>query len=119
MPCSPPNEELPMQSYGISQQCGDFQATSLQSTRFERAIIGSGQIFGIVKEFHDAIYLMSLVGRFHYKFKGNSPQHTIVICNAETCPWKIIACAIDATRVVQVHTFRNIHNHFVHDALFS
>lgn len=100
MPCSPPDEDLPMQFYGISQRCGDFQATSLQSARFERAIIGSGQIFGIVKESHDAVYLMSLVGHFRYKFKGNSPQHIIVICNVETCPWKIIARAIDATQVV-------------------
>lgn len=84
VPCLPPDQDLPMQSYGISQWCGDFQATSLQSTHFEIAIIGSGLIFGIVEEFCNVAYLMSLVGRFRYKFKRNSSQHSMVICSVET-----------------------------------
>ena len=64
-------------------------------------------------------YLMSFIGHFHYKFKRNSPQHTTVIWSVETCPWKIIARVIGATWVIQVHTFRNIHNHYVENASFG
>ena len=113
------DEQLKMQSYGFSQLCGQSPVASSQIACLEKAIIGSGQVFSTVEEFYDAVYLMSLAGRFRYKFKRNSPQHMTMICNAETCPWKITACAEGATSVVQVHTFRNIHNHSVEDASFG
>ena len=39
-----------------------------------------------------------------------------MICVVPACPWKIATCAVGELRVVQVHTFRNIHTHTVDDA---
>lgn len=39
--------------------------------------------------------------------------------NVEICPWKIIARTTGATKLVQVFTFLNIHNHSVDDATFG
>ena len=91
------DEQLIMQSYGFSQLCGQSPLASSQIVCLEKAIVGSGQVFSIVQEFCDVVYLMSLAGHFHYKFKRNSPQHMIVICSVETCHWKITARAVGAT----------------------
>lgn len=42
-----------------------------------------------------------------------------VICSVESYHWRITTRAIGATRVVQVHTFRNIHNQSIADASFG
>ena len=110
------DEELTMHSCGFSQRCAEAQPIMTQSARFKQAIIGSGQIFNSIEKFHDAIYLMSLAGSFHYKFKRNSLHQTMVICKFEPYPWKIITRTMGTTPMVQVHTFMNIHNHFVDDA---
>ena len=49
-----------------------------------------------MKNYLDAIYLLSIEGRFRYKFKQNSPQRTTSVCNVDvgTCPWKVTAHAI-------------------------
>ena len=39
----------------------------------------------------------------------------IVVCTIENCPWKITARAIGDSNIVQVHTFRNLHNHCLED----
>ena len=70
-------------------------------------------------EFRDAIYLMSLVGKFWYSYKRNSPKHMTVVCTIEDCPWKITTCAIGDSNIVQVHTFRNVHNHCLEDVVLS
>ena len=58
---------------------------------------------------------MSVGGRFRYKFKRNCLKHTTVICVVEGCPWKVTACVVWKTKIVQVHTFRNEHNHSLED----
>ncbi|RVX02316.1 hypothetical protein CK203_028452 [Vitis vinifera] len=42
-----------------------------------------------------------------------------VVCTIEDCPWKIIARAIGDSNIVQVHTFRNVHNHCLEDVALS
>ena len=61
------------------------------------------------------MYMMSLVGRFRYYFKRNSSKHMIVFCTVAECPWKITCHAIESSKVVQTHTFRNFHNHSLED----
>ena len=77
--------------------------------------MGSGHSFPNVAEFRDAIYLMSIVGRFCYCFKRNSTKHMTVVCTVTQCPWKITARAIGDSNIVQVHTFHNHHNHSLED----
>ena len=79
---------------------------------FSNAILGSGQNFTNPFEFCDAVYLMSLVGRFRYRFKKNTPLRMSLVCAIDSCPWKITCCALGVVNVVQVHTFENIHNQF-------
>ena len=62
---------------------------------------------------------MLLAGCFRFKFKRKSPHHTTVICKSKPCPWKITACIVGTTLMVQVHTFNNVHNHSVDDASFG
>ncbi|RVW89140.1 hypothetical protein CK203_040273 [Vitis vinifera] len=49
----------------------------------------------------------------------NSPKHMTVVCTIEDCPWKITARAIGDSNIVQVHTFRNVHNHCLEDVALS
>ena len=81
--------------------------------------MGSGQTFPNVSAFRDALYLMSLSGRFQYYYKRNSYKHITVICIVTDCPWKITFRAVSASDVVQVHTFRNEHSHIVDDVVTS
>ena len=38
-----------------------------------------------------------------------------VVCTITQCPWKVTARAIGDSKIVQVHTFRNGHNHSLED----
>ena len=78
-------------------------------------IIDSGQTFRNAFEFHDVVYLMSLVRRFRYRFKKNTPQRMSLVCTINNCPWKITCRALGTANVVQVHTFENTHNHSLDD----
>ena len=49
----------------------------------------------------------------------NSPKHMTVVWTIEDCLWKIIARAIGDSNIVQVHTFRNLHNHCLEDVALS
>ena len=42
-----------------------------------------------------------------------------VICVIEGCSWKVTAPAVRRTKIVQVHTFRNEHNHSLEDVSVS
>ena len=81
--------------------------------------MGNGQTFPNVSAFWDALYLMSLSGRFWYYYKRNSYKHITIICTMTDCPWKITYCVVSASDVVQVHTFRNEHIHVVDDVVAS
>ena len=58
---------------------------------------------------------MSLVGRFRYRFKKNTPKWMSLACTIDNCPWKITWRELGATNVIQVHTFENTHNHSLDD----
>ena len=82
-------------------------------------IMGSRQTFPNASAFWDALYLMSLKGRFWYYYKRNTSKHVCVVCTVNECQWKITCHAISASKVVQVHTFINEHNHSVDDVAAS
>ena len=106
-----------IESIGFSHRCVKSQSLELQSRHFATVIMSSGQIFQNASKLHDAVYLMSLVGRFRYRFKRNTPKHMFVFCAIEKCPWKITCRALGSANVVQVHTFHNVHNHSLNDVV--
>ena len=77
--------------------------------------MGNGHTFPNASDFRYVVYMMSLAGRFRYSFKRNSSKHMVVVCTVAECPWKITCRAIGSSNVVQVHTFRNFHNHSLED----
>ena len=86
---------------------------------FSNAILDSRQAFRNDFEFCDTVYLMSLVGRFRYRFKKNTPQQMSLACTIDNCPWKITCRALGVANVIQVHTFENTHNHSLDDVASS
>ena len=62
--------------------------------------------------------MMSLEGRFRYRFKNNTLKQMSVVC-IEKCPWRITCHAIGSAKVVQVHTFEISHNHSLDDVVSS
>ncbi|KAL6340013.1 hypothetical protein AAG906_038848 [Vitis piasezkii] len=102
IPYSTRDVDIRMQSRGFHQRCVESHVGPLESSRFESAILGSGHTFSTANDFRDAIYLMSVGGRFRYKFKRNCLKHMTVICVVKGCPWKITARAIGRTKIVQI-----------------
>ena len=115
VPYSTRDVDIRMQSRGFHQRCAESHIGPLESSRFESAILGSGHTFSIGNEFQDAIYLMSVEGHFRYKFKRNCLKHMTAICVVEGCHWKVTAHVVGRTKIVQVYTFRNEHNHSLED----
>ena len=62
-----------MLSRDFASCCADSEYTHLESIHFHQAILGSGHTFKNVEEFRNAIYEMSLGGRFEYKYKKKFP----------------------------------------------
>ena len=58
---------------------------------------------------------MSIGNHFRYKFRRNCLKHMTVICVVEGCPWKVTTRIVGRTKIVQVHTFINEHNHSLED----
>ena len=83
------------------------------------AIMGSGQTFSYVSTFWDALYLMSVGGRFQYCYIRNTCKHVCDVCTVNECQWKITCRAIGPSDVVQVYTFINEHSHSVDDVVTS
>ena len=99
VPYSTRDVDIRMQSRGFHQRCAESHVGPLESSRFESAILGSGHTFSTANEFRDAIYLMSVGGRFRYKFKRNCLKHMTVICVVEGCPWKVTTHAVRRTKI--------------------
>ncbi|XP_034674329.1 uncharacterized protein LOC117905534 [Vitis riparia] len=91
---------------GFASRCADNEYTPLESNQFREAILGSGHTFKNANEFRNAIYQMSLAGRFQYKYKKNSPTHMSVKCSVEDCPWKITAHAVEGNEILRVYTYQ-------------
>ena len=108
-----------MLSRGFASCCANSEYTPLESNRFREAILGSGHTFKNANEFRNAIYQMSLAGRFQYKYKKNSPTHMSVKCSVEDCPWKITAHAVEGNEILRVYTYQVNHNHIAQDECSS
>ena len=113
------NDSPTIESFGFSQRCAETNIIQIQPSRFQHSIIGSGHTFPNALEFWDAIYLMFLAGKFRYSYKRNSSKHMTIVCTIQDCPWKITARAIGNSNIVQLHTFRNAHNHCLEDVASS
>ena len=114
-----PRNTSRIESLGFTYRCVESHPNELQTMRFSNAILGSGQTFRNASEFRDALYLMSLVGRFRYRFKKNTPQRMSLVCTIDNCPWKITCRALGAANVVQFHMFENTHNYSLDDVASS
>ena len=86
VPYSARDVDIRMQSRGFHQRSAESHVGPLESSRFESAILDNGHTFSTANEFRDAIYLMSVGGRFRYKFKRNCLKHMTIICVVEGCP---------------------------------
>ncbi|WKA06497.1 hypothetical protein VitviT2T_024393 [Vitis vinifera] len=113
------NPNTMMLSRGFASRCADTEYTPLESNRFREAILGSGHTFKNADEFRNAIYQMSLAGRFQYKYNKNSPTHMSVKCSVEDCPWKITAHAVEGNQILRVYTYQVNHNHIAQDECSS
>ncbi|XP_010659540.3 uncharacterized protein LOC104881341 [Vitis vinifera] len=111
------NDSLTIESYGFSHRCAEANIVERDSRRFENSIMGSGHTFSNAAKFRDAVYLMSIAGRFRYHFTRNSTKHMTVVCTVTQCPWKVTARPIGDSNIVQVHTFHNHHNHSLEDVV--
>ena len=72
----------------------------LDSDRFCDAILGSGHTFKNAEEFFNAIYKISLGGRFQYKYTKNSPKKMSVKHSIDDCPWKIRTPAVAGNEIL-------------------
>ena len=54
---------------------------------------------------------MSLVGRFQYRFKKNSPKRIYVCCLVDGYPWRITVNSVGITKILKVNIFNNVNNH--------
>ena len=89
-----------IESYGLSNRGAKTDVLQRSTRQFQNAIMGSEQTFPNVSAFRDALYIMSLSGRFRYYYKRNSYKHITVICTVTNCPWKITCCVVGASDVV-------------------
>lgn len=67
-------------------RCAETEVMPHDLSLCPQPIIGSGHSFPNADEFRNALYTMSLVGRFQYKFKKNSPKQIYVCCLVDGCP---------------------------------
>ena len=108
-----------IESLGFSHRCVESHPIDIHYKPIQNVIIGSRQTFHNGNEFRDAVYMMSLVGRFRYRFKKNNSKQMSVVCAIEKFPWRITCRAIGSAKVVQVHTFEIGHNHSLDDLASS
>ena len=113
------NDSLIIESYGFSQRCAESNILEHDSRCFKNSIMGSGHTFPNAAEFRDVVYLKLIASRFRYCFKRNSMKHMTVVCTVNECSWKVTARIVEDLNIVQVHTFRNRHNHFLEDLVSS
>ena len=67
--------DMIIHSRGFLSQSVETPYTPLDSDKFCDAILGLGHTFKNAEEFCNAIYKMSLSGRFQYKYIKKSPKH--------------------------------------------
>ncbi|KAL6314438.1 hypothetical protein AAG906_025923 [Vitis piasezkii] len=94
--CQANNESNLGLSQGFMSRCAGTEVMPHDLSLCPQPIIGSGHSFPNADEFRNALYTMSLVGRFQYKFKKNSPKRISVCCS---------------TKILKVNIFIDVHNH--------
>ena len=72
--CQANNESNLGVSPGFISRCVETGVMPHDLSLRPQPIIESGHGFPDIDEFRNALYTMSLVGRFQYKFKKNSPK---------------------------------------------
>ena len=92
-------------------RCAETEVMPHDLSLCPQPIIGSGHSFPNADEFRNALYTMSLVGRFQYKFKKNSPKRISVCCLVDGCPWRITANSVGTIKILKVNIFIDVHNH--------
>ncbi|KAL6336147.1 hypothetical protein AAG906_011029 [Vitis piasezkii] len=109
--CQANNESNLGLSQGFMSRCAETEVMPHDLSLCPQPIIGSGHSFPNADEFRNALYTMSLVGRFQYKFKKNSPKRISVCCLVDGCPWRITANSVGTTKILKVNIFIDVHNH--------
>ena len=61
-----------IESLGFLHRYAESHPLDMQCSPIQNAIIDSGQTLHNANEFRDVLYMMSLVGRFRYRFKKNN-----------------------------------------------
>ncbi|KAL6320221.1 hypothetical protein AAG906_004730 [Vitis piasezkii] len=111
--CQPNIESNLGLSQGFISRCAETEVRSHDLSLCPQPIIGNGHSFPNVDEFRNALYTMSLVSRFQYKFKKNSPKRISMCCSVDGCPWKITTNSVGTTKILKDNIFNNVHNHCV------
>nr|CAN66081.1 hypothetical protein VITISV_028831 [Vitis vinifera] len=111
--CQANNESNFGLSQGFISRCVETGVMPHDLSLCPQPIIESGHVFPDIDEFRNALYTMSLVDRFQYKFKKNSPKQIYVCCLVDGCPWRIIAHSVGITKILKANIFNNVHNHYV------
>ncbi|RVW64516.1 hypothetical protein CK203_040357 [Vitis vinifera] len=109
--CQANNESNLGLSQGFMSRCAEIEVMPHDLSLCPQPIIGSGHSFPNADEFRNALYTMSLVGRFQYKFKKNSPKRISMCCLVDGCPWRITANSVGTTKILKVNIFIDVHNH--------
>ena len=76
---------LRIESLGFSHRCTESLPINIQCRPVQNVIIGSGQMFRNANEFRDVVYMMSLAGRFQYRFKKKNMKKMSVVFTIEKC----------------------------------
>ena len=92
-------------------RCAETEVMPHDLSLCPQPIIGSGHSFPNADEFRNALYTMSLVGRFQYKFKKNSPKRISVCCLVDGCPQRITTNSVGTIKILKVNIFNDVHNH--------
>lgn len=73
--------------------------------------ICEGMTFAIVKDFEDAIRTYSVANGFMICQPHNEKRRYKVFCKNVTCPWKIVASAVEGRPIFKVRSFVKKHTY--------
>ncbi|KAL6348823.1 hypothetical protein AAG906_033479 [Vitis piasezkii] len=93
--CQANNESNLGLSQGFMSRCAETEVMPHDLSLCPQPIIGSGHSFPNADEFRNALYTMSLVGRFQYKFKRTLQSEY----------------RVGTTKILKVNIFIDVHNH--------
>ena len=74
-----------IESLGFSHRCVESHPIDIQCRSIHNVIIDGGETFHNANEFRDVLYMMSLAGRFWYRFEKNNTKQMSVVHTLEKC----------------------------------